>query len=881
MKRFFAILLILTMVLPLCVFANAAEENVEIKPFVFATYNSGEYDKVYTTFSLWSKSNAQHISDDDIFIYTHYKNKDDSPITCAETMKAYMDTVAEGARHLVFRPFRNAILFKLEDHIFMEKGVKIIKNWFDEFIAHYHKIGGKIDGIYVDVEYFNGYSNDISNIAKDDRYVYNRIVNNPNYKTKIRPQLEERGFKFWPKVSEETPEIYSVDVNSGEEYAQSRSIWDVVLRNHFNQYVSDAFLESLLKYYPNAVLSDYQARTTYAWHKNLENYGGYVTGGNYYTAGNINNFNTYSTRPNILFFTNRKNEPVYKRIPSYTQVQYKNNAFNMVKSELIWAKHLRESDPNHRLTITIAHYNYTDREGTYSATPYYSEMMFHSALTGAILRGYCVETEIRDSGITPQDAFTVISELMNELTRVVGAADRKALDLPYTWNDSFVLSGMYAGGKNYYRLTPDTCEGAKLEDFQVKGAKDLTFTYRGQTITFPGGKIIEDGKISKVGTCGFWIETAKDVLPVITYSANRNAEYPAFIETYESFETGAEMNFAKLNPEACWEGKKNSGASLKIADDAGNKMLAMTGTYALRLNTITQNVLAGDTYAKNQAWEIDVKVPADMAAESDIVLLNIFSDKTKELEGGFKIAGGKVYYDQNGEYVELAGVDVSKGGKFTLKRSLDFNKEGAFTSDYFVYDADHKLLGEAKNIPMAEKLTLPVAKIGMSVSKIAGNPVMLDNLKLYANGLAADFELYNAKTGMQYTDLETAKDSNTAYRLSWMNGTASEKVYSIVAAYYNGDKLVEEKVIKEIKMAPGADYVDTGIVEVPEGQSVKLFARNDSKAESEQGEDTGDNTSKGESKTMLLIIIICGAVVLIALVVVAVLIVFKKPGKKE
>ena len=112
-----------------------------------------------------------------------------------------------------------------------------------------------------------------------------------------------------------------------------------------------------------------------------------------------------------------------------------------------------------------------------------------------------------------------------------------------------------------------------------------------------------------------------------------------------------------------------------------------------------------------------------------------------------------------------------------------------------------------------------------------------------------------------------------------MNGTASEKVYSIVAAYYNGDKLVEEKVIKEIKMAPGADYVDTGIVEVPEGQSVKVFARNDSKAESEQGEDTGDNTSKGESKTMLLII--CGAVVLIALVVVAVLIVFKKPSKKE
>ena len=174
MKRFFAILLILTMVLPLCVFANAAEENVEIKPFVFSTYNnSGEYDKVYRTFNLWTKGDENHISDDDIFIYTNYKNKDDSPITCAETMKAYMDTVAEGARHLFFRPFGRAVKFKLEDHIFMEKGVKIIKNWFDEFIAHYHKIGGKLDCVFVDVEYFDGYSSYISNVAKDDIYVYN------------------------------------------------------------------------------------------------------------------------------------------------------------------------------------------------------------------------------------------------------------------------------------------------------------------------------------------------------------------------------------------------------------------------------------------------------------------------------------------------------------------------------------------------------------------------------------------------------------------------------------------------------------------------------------------------------------------------------------
>ena len=91
---------------------------------------------------------------------------------------------------------------------------------------------------------------------------------------------------------------------------------------------------------------------------------------------------------------------------------------------------------------------------------------------------------------------------------------------------------------------------------------------------------------------------------------------------------------------------------------------------------------------------------------------------------------------------------MSKGGKFKLKRSLDLNKADALNSDYLVYDASGKLLAQAQDVPIPT-MELPLKKIGLSVTNVTGKAVLLDNLKLYANGLAADFELYDAYTGIE------------------------------------------------------------------------------------------------------------------------------------
>ena len=882
MKKLLAIFLVLAMVLPMCVVTNAAEADVEIKPFNISTSLKEGFDNIWPKIHFWSRASEDYVTEDSIKVSAMNGVGGKTPKEVAENLKPIFDEYPDGMRYIRFTAFRAALFAMIEDSIFMDKGTKVIKAWFEEFIEHYHAIGGKIDGISVDIEYVDGNAYYLTQAAKKDAYVFQKIVENPNYATRIRPALEERGFKFWPNVTEETPEIYSIHSKSGDEYAQSRSIWNIVVRNHLNEYVNEGVLEPLLKYYPDGLVFDYQSRNTYAWQKTPGDQGEVGTGGNYEVAGNVNYFNTYASRPGTGFYK-EDGQPIYVKIPSYNEVAYEDNPFNMVKFDTIFAKNLKASAPDGRITSIVAYYNYGGRDGSYGNTAYYSESFYHTALMDPDpLAGYIEEEEVIKKGNDVHATMEVVSKLLDELTRIVGAADRKYLELPYTWNDTFILSGMYAGGKNYFRLTPDSSEGyTKLEDFIVKDAKDLTFTYKGQTITFPGGKIIEDAEIPIVGTFGFWIETEKDVLPVVTYRENRYSEYPALLETYESYEVGSDLDIATAFPAGCWEVKKDKTGTAKIAEDGSNKALALSGTYSLKLTDVTDNITAGDTYAKNQAWEIDVKVPANMGAESEIVVLNIYADKSKAAEGGFKIAGGKVYYDQAGEYVELAGVDVTAGGKLTLKRSFDFTKEDAFTSDYAVYDAEGKLLAEVKDIPMA-KVKLPVERMGLGVTKIEGDAVLLDNFKMYANGLAADFELYDAKTGIEYTDLETAKDKSTAYRLSWMNATAYEKVYSIVAAFYNGDTLVSEKVIEEIKMAPGSDAVATGIVDVEEGQTVRLYARNDSQTEPDTGnnngtpgeENPGDDT-KGETPVML-IAIIAGAVVLVALIVVIIVVAGKK-----
>ena len=85
-------------------------------------------------------------------------------------------------------------------------------------------------------------------------------------------------------------------------------------------------------------------------------------------------------------------------------------------------------------------------------------------------------------------------------------------------------------------------------------------------------------------------------------------------------------------------------------------------------------------------------------------------------------------------------------------------------------------------------------------------------------------------------------------------------------------------------MAPGADGIDTAIVENEEGKSLLVYLRNDSPANEEGvvppvGSDDPVTTPKNDTDTLLLVAVIVLAVLTVASVAVLVIVVLN-PGKK-
>ena len=241
MKRILAILLVAIMVLPMCLVTGAAEEAPEKKPFYVTYWHSspagenqvGEY--CYAMPYFWCYPIKE--GDEQLKILTRINSTGGStggstdPIKGAALLKNLLDTYPEGTRYMNFSPVPTAFKALAEDIVYMDKAAAYIKAWLDTFLAEYKRIGGKLDGIIVDLEYREGYSWYLSSHVDKDHSLMNDIVQNPNYLTRLRPKLEERGFEFYPNPSEYTPEIYSAHQKSGDKYATSRSIWDKAIRN--------------------------------------------------------------------------------------------------------------------------------------------------------------------------------------------------------------------------------------------------------------------------------------------------------------------------------------------------------------------------------------------------------------------------------------------------------------------------------------------------------------------------------------------------------------------------------------------------------------------------------------------------------------------------
>ncbi len=858
MKRLLIFVLILTMLLPLCRAVSAADpyavetvfgSDVEIKPF-FAVATADIDEDLYPAGNITRMpSIATYVQDGKVVL-----SGDTDALV--ERIKSILDPRPDGLRVLyvwaIDRPFRMAP----EDGIYLDEGIDQAKVLLDEFFEKYAASGAKpLDGVFTDLEYHDTSSWYIQKHLTTNPHIYSDIVNNPKYQTEVRPLLEEYDFRFYENPNDITSEIWGIYPNSGEEYASCRAIWDTVNRIRMNNYLNYMLFDTVAKYYPDAVTGDYQCAAFNGWYKRTNDTGTKTMAGNEKNAGNTSTYNFYASRPT-------KEDLVCP--VGYNNALYKKTSFHMTLWDLNMAKNAQASTESGNFSPWITGYvkAWGDENGTYAATPYYSELLFHFGLLDAQpYQVYAWPPEYEDTKEYNEN-MGVISQILAELTRVAGAADRKPISMPVNWNHRFLLTGMYAGGRNIWRITPDTYYGMTVEAFKIAD-NDPTFYIDGQTVTFPQGKIIKDGNVDDIGTCGYWVETPTDVMPVITSDADRYARYPAFREDFESYSSGTVYNSLAALPKNCWEILIPKDSSAVVQGDK-DKVLALTGDVTVKNINVPQNITAGDSYARQQAWEVTLTLPENLNTDASLTLLNASDGKPSSADDGLKITGGKVYC--NG--TEMPGVDLSAGGTYTIKRVVHFTASDAYTSDYSITDANGQTVGQPLNVAMAQ-LRLPVQSIGFSCENIS-EPVIIHEYKLYAAGITRDFELYTASNGVRLADTTQPQETDTAYRLSWMNALGKETTCCVVATYYKGNRQVSQKVVQEVVMAPYSDGVETGIAELEKDGHTLVVSLREGSAKDNQG------PVSLLSNPMTLTVILAAALA-VALIALALLI----PGRKK
>jgi len=857
MKRIFALLLtvlLLVSLFPVSLVAQA--ETVSTKPFYLVNFDrnfeTGTFDHVYWTAWTWIDSSKFDANSESINIGVYFNgfSTTDVEIAAAELYDEFKNRPA-GTRVLDFSSMATVFKRCVRDAVDMEDGVRLVKDWLNRLLDAYKALGGELDAIMIDLEYnyaYNFYIESVhynnSDTSKRNRNIYNDIVNNKVYKERIRPKLvemEKQG--YWHFYENPNPSkypyrseiwtMYRYDADGGD--ATCRSTWNRVIQELLVEYINEATYEPLIAHYPNAVLDDYNVKDMRGWNKAMSNTGG-VTG--YSTkAGNTSDGSYYNSTLSDYYFHKSSgstirtlyykpqghNDAIYTPETPFGRVQYDINYQKAILASTIETTPDNKNDDN--VAVHVAFFNYGNNKTGYHNTPYYTELMYHFGMTNPVLfQGYILERDVKNYGKEYDDpnisdfeyALKVVDDQMAELTRVAGASDRKPILTPIAWNGEYILSGMYAGGRNIWRITPNT-DVVSLEDFKVKD-KAPTFKANGLTITFPQGRIIADSKITQVGSCGYWVETPANVTPVVTSSANRYVENPAFYEDFTNYTTGAfakgQNSITGLREGAHKDTYWNATGTAAIVENGGNKAMSLTGGATLTLDKLPANITSGDKYAKQQAWEVTVTVPAS-GSYTDIKLLD-FDDEdtvTDDIVAGFTLAGGKVKYNENGIQKELPNVDISAGGTYTFKRVLNFGD--AHTGSYYVYDKDGKLLGSAENVALnTQNITLPAYKITMSATGATGT-AFVDDFKMYPMSLAADLEIYDANTGRKITDTDAVRTERTAFRFSWMNPTNQYKVARVYDAKTG-------TILKKVDMAPGMDGVVTGIVEVAAGKSTQI-----------------------------------------------------------
>ncbi len=507
----------------------------------------------------------------------------------AQQIKALMDKREPGRRYLyIHTDICQDMLEAGDEFLWQPEAVESVAMLLDRFFSVYYELGGELDAIYTD----NEGSMDTWMVRKvpegSDKTLHeiirsnlNNITSDPFYADYIRPQLAQRGYEFnttqvFPNTSE-INELYA----SGHYTSNTPPylIFCAVMDNYKNECLTKAIYEPAKKYFPEVYYTNYSSRDMVA-----ADYSGtthkYELGGDRYKAG------THSCP--VLYQSNAGSP--------YLEVK---SLAGAMRSQML-------STAGGKILPWVASNTYHTKDFYYinDDKPYWYEYLFHIALCNPdALLFYGPRYYPWDSEEDVNGNIDGMTKGLSEFNTYAVKTDAKTLVENSINTTDFMVSGMYTNGRNLWRITPDNTK-ISVKDFLKSDNGNPTFYVSGQTVTFPGGKILDN----VYSEYGYWVETDAGEEPTITYdevSDTCTITYRYYDEhgielpedtTWDKVYTvaihadgllenveGMEMNVAKYQDSRLvsveplksdiWTGKKSRLVSFNIKDKTDSKLL--------------------------------------------------------------------------------------------------------------------------------------------------------------------------------------------------------------------------------------------------------------------------------------------------------------------
>ncbi len=513
-----------------------------------------------------------------------------------KNIKKEMDKREPGKRYLyIHTDSAQNILTQGDDVLWQQENVEELAALLDNFFKLYYEAGGQLDAIYTDNEavmttwQIQGFNPDgLATTTEIRNRNLDNIVNDPLYISYIRPQLEERGFNFKINTDLGRNEIY--DVGFYQTYVSTDKaskgmcnylIWDAVSRNYKDECLTKAIYEPAKKYFPNVYYCNYSSNDRIA-----ANYNGgshkYELGGDRTKAG---------THSCPVLYDSTAGSP-------YLEARGLANTMRTVMLATDGGKVMP-------WVVSKGYHNFSHIG---EDLPYFYEYLFHIALCNPdALLLYGPQYYSWDDPNAVQLNITGMREALEEFNEYATKTDAKTLIENNINTQDFMVSGMYTDGRNLWRITPDNTV-VTVENFLKSDDGNPTFYVSGQTVTFPGGVILDN----LYSEHGYWVETDAGVEPTITYDVvpeTTTLTYRYYDE--HGIEITEDVKWEDVYTVAIYADgllENVEGMEMNVAKYADNKLVSVeplksdiwTGKSGSRL--VSYNI-KGDTGSKLLTWK--------------------------------------------------------------------------------------------------------------------------------------------------------------------------------------------------------------------------------------------------------------------------------------